>query len=122
MQTSQVRLEGYKQSFQKHKMPINQDLIKVADFTETATATAMKELMKLASPPTGIFTFKNYITLDAIDYLKRKYPDRLDKIDFVGFGNLPLLQYPDHKPLASIEESSYEMGEDAARLLFQMIN
>jgi LacI family transcriptional regulator len=46
----------------------------------------------------------------------------LDKIDFVGFGNLPLLQYLDHKPLASIEESSYEMGEEAARLLFQMIN
>jgi LacI family transcriptional regulator len=46
----------------------------------------------------------------------------LDKIDFVGFGNLPLLQYLDHKPLASIEESSYEMGEEAARLLFQMVN
>ncbi len=122
MQTSQVRLQGYKQSLQKHKMPIDQDLIKVVDFTDTSTVTAMKELMKLPSPPTGIFTFKNYITLDAIEYLKRKHPDRLDKIDFVGFGNLPLLQYLDHKPLASIEESSYEMGEEAARLLFQMIN
>jgi len=122
MQTSKVRFEGYKQALQKHKIPIDPELVKVVDFTETATGTAMKELMKLASPPTGIFTFKNYITLDAIYYLKRKYPDMVDKIDFVGFGNLPLLQYLDHKPLASIEESSYEMGEEAARLLFQMIN
>ncbi|MFN2458482.1 MAG: LacI family DNA-binding transcriptional regulator [Chitinophagaceae bacterium] len=122
MKTSQVRLEGYKQALQKHKIPIDEGLIKEVDFSETSTAFAMKELMKLASPPTGIFTFKNYITLNAIDYLKRKYPDRLNKIDFVGFGNLPLLQYLDHKPLASIEESSYEMGEEAARLLFQEIN
>jgi LacI family transcriptional regulator len=78
--------------------------------------------MKLSFPPTGIFTFKNYITLDAIDYLKKRYPDKLDKIDFVSFGNLPLLKYLDHKPLASIDECSYEMGEAAARLLFEMIN
>jgi DNA-binding LacI/PurR family transcriptional regulator len=122
MQTSQVRLEGYKQALQKHKIPVDEHLVKVVDFTEAATSAAMKELMKLPSPPTAIFTFKNYITLDAIDYLKRKHPDRLDKIDFIGFGNLPLLQYLDHKPLASIEERSYEMGEEAARLLFQMIN
>ncbi len=122
MQTCQVRLEGYIQALQKHKIPVDKKLIKVVDFTKNATASAMKELMNLPAHPTGIFTFKNYITLDAIDYLKRKYPDTLDKIDFVGFGNLPLLQYLDHKPLASIEESSYEMGEEAARLLFKMIN
>jgi DNA-binding LacI/PurR family transcriptional regulator len=122
MRTCQVRLEGYKQALQKNKIPIDPDLIKVVDFTEESTATAMKELMKLKTPPTAVFTFKNYITLDAIDFLKRKYPDKLENIEFVGFGNLPLLHYLDHKPIASIEESSYEMGEEAARLLFQMIN
>lgn len=122
MQTSQVRLEGYKQALQKYKIPIDDNLIKAVDFTQSDTANAMKALMKLSSPPTGIFTFKNYITLDAIDYLKRKQPEWLEKMDFVGFGNLPLLQYLDQKPLASIEESSYEMGEAAAQLLFKMMN
>ena len=122
MKISQVRLEGYKQALQKNKIEIDPDLIKVVDFTDKSTATAMKELMKLKIPPTAIFTFKNYITLDAIDFLKRKYPDKLEEIEFVGFGNLPLLHYLDHKPIASIEESSYEMGEEAARLLFKMIN
>ena len=122
MQASKIRLEGYKEALKKHKIPIDENLIKVVDFTEASTGTAIKDLMKLSFPPTGIFTFKNYITLDAIDYLKRKYPDRLDKIDFVGFGNLPLLQYLDHKPAASIEENSLLMGEEAAQLLFKMIN
>ncbi|MBA3675401.1 MAG: hypothetical protein H0W75_10700, partial [Chitinophagaceae bacterium] len=72
-------------------------------------------------PPTAIFTFKNYITLDAIEFLKNKYPAQLDKVDFVGFGNLPLLQYLDHKPIASIEENSYQIGLEAAQLLFKKI-
>ncbi len=122
MQTSQVRLQGYKDALLKNNIPIYPELIKEVDFSERSTANAMKELMKSTSPPTAIFAFKTYITLDAIDFLKRTYPDKVDNIDFVGFGNLPLLQYLDHKPIASIEESSYEMGEEAARMLFQIIN
>jgi len=97
-------------------------LVKAVDFTKEETIKAMQELMKLKSPPTAIFTFKNYITLDAIGFLKRKYPDKLDLIDFTDFGNLPLFDYLDHKPRASIEEDFYEVGKQAAQLLFQMIN
>ncbi len=122
MLTSQLRLNGYKQALAKNKIPIDPHLIKVVDFTEKSTGTAIKELMNLNDPPTAIFSFKNYITLDAINYIKKKYATRLNEIDFVGFGNLPLLQYLDHKPVASIEENSYEMGEVAARMLFHMIN
>jgi DNA-binding LacI/PurR family transcriptional regulator len=81
----------------------------------------MSQFMKMKSPLSGIFTFKNYISLDAIKYFKKKFPGRVNKIDFTGFGNLPLFPYLDHKPVASIEESSYEMGEEAARLLFGFI-
>lgn len=122
MKTAQVRLEGYQQALSKHNLSFDADLVKVVDFSARATAAAMKELIALPVPPTAVFSFKNYINLDAIDYLKKKYPDRLNQIDFVGFGNLPLLHYLDHKPVASIEESSYEMGEAAADLLFQMIS
>jgi LacI family transcriptional regulator len=92
------------------------------DFTRAETEKAMHELMQLKSPPTAIFTFKNYITLDAIGFLKRNYPDKLDKIDFTDFGNLPLFDYVEHKPVASINEDFFEVGKQAAQLLFQMIN
>jgi len=122
MQTSQVRFEGYKHALLKNKIPFDSKLIKVVDFTKKSTELAMKELMRSEKPPTAIFTFKNYITLDAIEFLKNKYPAKLDKIDFVGFGNLPLLQYLDHKPIASIEENSYQIGLEAAQLLFGKIH
>jgi LacI family transcriptional regulator len=121
MQTCHDRFEGYKLSLQKHKIPIDPELVKTVDFTKESTVKAMKELMKLKSPPTAVFTFKNYITIDAIEFLKIKHPDKLNKIDFVGFGNLPLLQYMDHKPAAVIDEDSFEMGIKAAQLLFKII-
>ena len=96
--------------------------VKEVDFTKKETEKAMQDLMQLKSPPTAIFTFKNYITLDAIKFLKQKYPDQLNKIDFTDFGNLPLFDYVEHKPVASVDEDFYEVGKQAALLLFRMIN
>ena len=59
-------------------------LLKIVDFTRKDTEKAMRELMNLKNPPTGIFTFKSEITLDAILFLKRKYLEKLDLIDFTG--------------------------------------
>jgi len=95
--------------------------VTAVDFTPSSTYKAMDSLMKLESPPTAIFSFKNYISLDVLQFLRTKYSQQLTQIDVVGFGNLPLLQYLDHKPTASIEENSYNMGIEAARLIFSNI-
>jgi LacI family transcriptional regulator len=121
LQISRVRFEGYKQALEKYHLPLDNQLVKKVDFSRKDTEKAMSELMRLENPPTAIFTFKNDITLDAIGFLKRKHPAKLDLIDFTGFGILPLFDYLDHKPVASIEENFYEVGKQAAELLFQMI-
>lgn len=118
---SHARFNGYKAALAKYKLPELPELVKMLDLKEADTFQAMEALMTMPEPPTGIFSFKNYVTLDAIEYLKKNYPEKLREIDFVGFGNLPLFQYLDHKPIASIDENSYEMGEAAASLLFQLI-
>lgn len=119
---SLARFEGYKQALHKSKIPLDMRLVKEVDFTRKETETAIEDLMKLKSPPTAIFSFKNYITLDAIRFLKRNHPDKLKIVDFADFGNLPLFEYLDNKPIASIEEDFYEIGKQAALLLFEMIN
>ena len=121
LQISQSRYEGYKQALKKNKIPLDLQLVKEVDFSKNETEKAMHELMQSESPPTAIFTFKNLITLDAIEFLKKKHPEKLNSIDFTDFGNLPLFNYLHFKPIASIEEDFYEMGKQAAILLFQMI-
>jgi DNA-binding LacI/PurR family transcriptional regulator len=87
----------------------------------TDTERVMHSLMQRPGYPTGILTFKTYMALDAIDFLKRAYPERLGEVEFVGFGNLPLLKYLTHKPVASIEENPLQMGQEAMKLLLQLI-
>jgi LacI family transcriptional regulator len=121
MAVSHTRLAGYKRALEKYNIPFHDSLVKSVNLTAEATFVVMDEFMKMKAPPTAFFTFKNYISLDAIEYLKKNHPDKVDLIDFAGFGNLPLFQYLDKKPIASIEENSYEMGEKAANLLFEII-
>lgn len=122
LQISQLRLEGYKQALLENNISLDMELVKAVDFSKPVTEKAMLELMKLKVPPTAIFTFKNFITLDAIEFLKKRFPEKLSAIDFTDFGNLSLFDYLDHKPIASIEENFYEVGKQAAILLFQIIN
>ncbi len=93
-------------------------LVKSVDFTRKDTEKAMLALMRVKQPPTAIFTFKNDITLDAIGFLKRNYPEKLDLIDFTDFGNLPLFDYLDHKPVASIEEDFLCGRKKSGRITF----
>ena len=122
LQISQLRLQGYRQALEKNNIPFDEELVKVVDFSREQTEEAVQELMSLPFPPTAIFTFKNCITLDAIDYFKRHCPHKLNAVDFTDFGNLSIFHYLDHKPVASIQENFYEVGKQAAVLLFQMMN
>ncbi len=121
MAVSQLRLKGYRMALQKNKIEFDPALVKVVDFTEESNFLAMSKFMKTEPAPTAFFAFKNYISLDAIKYLKKYFPAKVGMIDFTGFGNLPLFRYLDHKPIASIEENSFRIGLEAAQLLFRNI-
>ena len=122
LQISLVRLEGYKKALKRNNILLDMGLVKEVNFSRQETEKAIREFLSIPAPPTGIFTFKNDITLDALRFLKNEYPEKLRVIDFTDFGNLPFFAYMDDKPLASVDENFYEVGRQAATLLFRMIN
>jgi len=121
LRTSMQRYEGYKQALKKYHIPCDPTLVEEVDLSPEQTFAAVKKLMKRKDAPTAFFTFKNYISLDVIKILKEKFSSRLAKVEIVGFGNLPLIRYLDFKPIASIDENSFEMGVRAAELIFKHI-
>lgn len=121
MEVSQQRFNGYKKALQKNNLHFDSDLVRVVNFTSRSTFKTMVQLMKLDIPPTGIFAFKSYLGLDAIEYLKRNNPSMIKRVEFTGFGKLPLLQYLNQKPAASIDENFYEIGVESAKLIFKKI-
>jgi DNA-binding LacI/PurR family transcriptional regulator len=54
-------------------------------------------------------------------HLKRKNNGHPPTIEFVGFGNLPMLRYLDNPPLASLEEQCAAIGHRSAELLMNRI-
>lgn len=119
---SQVRYEGYKQGLRDHQLSVDPALIKLQDAAPDSTDRAMRELMQLAEPPTAILTFKSYLTLDAISFLQRDCSISANPVDFIGFGNLPLLRHIDYRPLAAIDADPFELGAAAFGLLHQRMN
>src|SRR5690606_30970715 len=93
---------------------------KVSDLTPAGNQEAIKALLAVPDPPTAILTFKDYIMLDALQYLK-KYKTDSASLEFIGFGALPLFEYLDRQPLASIQEPPYQIGEKAASMLLDLI-
>ncbi|RYF56220.1 MAG: LacI family transcriptional regulator, partial [Cytophagaceae bacterium] len=116
---SQIRYEGYLQALYDHQLPFDADLVKHPDPTPDSVACLMGELMCLLEPPTAVFTFKNYLTLDAISFMQREYPTIANPLDFIGFGNLPLLKHIDYRPLAAIDADPFVLGAEAFGLLHQ---
>ncbi|HVB03038.1 MAG TPA: LacI family DNA-binding transcriptional regulator [Chitinophagaceae bacterium] len=121
MGASESRHAGYKEALRKNGIPYDKELVMQSDLTRDSTEIIMQKFTSMDNAPTAILAFKNYISLEAIAFLKKNHPELLDKIDFVGFGNLPLLEYLDHMPIASVDENSYQIGIEAIKLLLKNI-
>ncbi len=115
------RRMGFDEALAKNPDSTQGIVMQPTGLTQHYTEQIMRKLMVRPDYPTGILTFKTYMALDAINFLKHSYPDRLDEIDFVGFGNLPLLKYLRYRPIASVEENPGQMGQEAFQLLLGLM-
>lgn len=116
------RRAGFEQALRERHRLADGAVYQPAGLSQTDTETIMETVMNRPDYPTGILTFKTYMALDAIAYLKQACPERLNQVEFVGFGNLPLLKHLTHKPVASVEENPGLMGQEAMRLLMELMN
>ncbi|MCX3265557.1 LacI family DNA-binding transcriptional regulator [Pedobacter agri] len=117
------RFNGYINALKDNDVSFSSDLVAYTDFDRENTITAIQSLFKSSeNTPTALVAFKEPILFDAIKYLKSvEYPN-FDKIECIGFGNTSLISYLDFPPIASVEENPESVGENAMRLLLQLIN
>jgi DNA-binding LacI/PurR family transcriptional regulator len=115
------RYNGYVDGLEKNGIPLDKSLLATSDLSEASTIDAVERLMRLKKLPTAIITFKDYVALDAMLYLKNLVKKIKHEVAFIGFGNLPLLKYLDSPPLASLEEQCTSIGSRAAELLMKRI-
>ena len=121
MKSCQERTAAYMEVLQKKRIKIDLSLVVATDLTQAETHKAMKELLELKYPPTAILTINDYVALDAIQYA-RKTKLKINKdICFVSYANLPITNYLEFTPIASVEQYPYEQAKKATEILFDLL-
>lgn len=120
--TTRERMTAFEKSLRLSKIQINPNFVVHSDLSSEATYRAMQHLLTLNSGPTAVIAFNDYVALDAMKYA-RKMSIKINKdISFVSFANLPVCNYMENPPLASVEQFPYRQGQRATELLLQILN
>lgn len=116
---SHERKEGYMRAMTSNRLKFDPSLIIDCDLSEEGTVEAMNTVLTHRRKPSAIVTFNDYVALFAMRYAKSL---GLQDIDFVSYANLPIINYMDHTPIASVEQFPYKQGKKAADILIDLIN
>jgi len=116
------RRRGYESSLKQLNVDLRTSFIVHSDLSRESTCHAVQQLLTLKPCPTAIITFNDYVALDAIQY-SRKMNVRINQdISFVSFANLPVCNYLENPPLASVEQFPYRQGQCATEILLEILN
>jgi LacI family transcriptional regulator len=118
--TTEERLIGYKQALEAHRIPFNPALVAEANSRVDGGEQATIRLLTQNPRPTALFVMNGLMVigaLQAIDKLGLRCPQ---DIALVGFDNLEWASvvYP---KLTTVSQPTYEIGQQAAYLLFERL-
>jgi DNA-binding LacI/PurR family transcriptional regulator len=116
------RLEIYFKCLKENNLLLDQDIIVSTTLAKADNHKAIHKLLSLEQPPTAAIVFNDYVLLDCISAVKAKGLEVNKDISFISFANLPIWEYMDSVPLASIEQFAYQQSSMATEFLFQLIN
>lgn len=121
MKSSRERVSVYKDVLEKNKIKFDDALIVTTDLTEEKTIEAMEKLLALKNPPDAVLAINDWVALDAIHFVHHSKQARKKEICFVSYANLPITNYLQHPPLASVEQYPYKQAQRASEILFQLL-
>ena len=121
MLATKERLTGYLTALKENNIDQNPGLITSTDLSRESACLAMDYLLSLKDRPSAVITFNDYVALDAIQFAKKAGIRINHDISFVSFANLPICNYMENPPLASVEQFPYQQGEKAAEILLQLL-
>lgn len=117
----QKRLEGYIAALGYYNIGFDSDLLIQSDFTEQTAYEQMKQLLEQGERPTAIFSTNDEMAIGIMRAAKEAGIAIPNDMKVVGFDNIRLAEL--YTPgLTTVSYQQTDMGELAAKLLFQAIN
>jgi LacI family repressor for deo operon, udp, cdd, tsx, nupC, and nupG len=115
------RKEGYIKAMTRNRLKYDPSLIVTCDLTEGGTQKALNELLASKRKPTAVVTFNDYVALFAIKHARDLKLTVNKDLEFVSYANLPMINYMEYIPTASVEQFPYLQGQKAADILLDLL-
>ncbi len=116
---SEKRQTGYLEAFRENNLPIDKNLIIMCDNYEDAKKMTQKILDEKIDFD-GIFAVNDDTAAGAIETLNLNNVKIPEQVAVMGYSN-DLISKIINPKLSSVEQSGYEMGETAAKLLIERL-
>lgn len=118
--TATQRLRGYGKAIRASGRPVNEALVRMADFREHGGHDAMASLLDEGATPDAVFTANNLMTVGAMECLAERGLTVPDDVAVVGFDELPWADLV-RPSITTVAQPTYEEGRTAAELLAKRI-
>jgi LacI family transcriptional regulator len=118
--TGSERLSGYRMALEGAGLPVDDSLIRVADFREAGGHRAIDELLAEETRPDAVFITNNRMTagaLEAIEEAKLAIPDEIAVVGYDEISWAPLLR----TALTTVSQPAYDLGHESGRLLLSRL-
>ncbi len=117
---SRERLAGYKEGLDEVNLDISDELVVTCDLSFNRATKATKKLLNLRTPPDAILAINDTVAFAAMKTIKGRGYKIPKDIGLAGFSDDFHSTIVD-PPLTSVAHPTFEMGREAARLLFENI-
>ncbi|HVU10704.1 MAG TPA: LacI family DNA-binding transcriptional regulator [Phototrophicaceae bacterium] len=118
--SSKVRFEGYIKALNQAEVVPDESLIVHTHQEIAASEAATFTLLDLPEPPTAIFVHNDRLALGALSAIRKRGLRVPEDISVVGYDNVVEAAFF-HPPLTTIDYPKHQIGEEAVRLLFDLI-
>jgi LacI family transcriptional regulator len=114
--TGTDRLEGWRAALRAAGRPLDEELVRRADFKESGGHAAAAELLASADPPDAFFVANNLMTVGVLAAITEAGLEVPADVGVVGFDDMPWARLL-RPALTTIAQPTYELGRVAADLL-----
>ncbi|MCP5113009.1 MAG: LacI family transcriptional regulator, partial [bacterium] len=118
--TALGRLQGYQAALKDHGLPCPSSLVGGGSGDDETGYREMLRMLESPKRPDGVFCYNDPVAAGAMKALLESGLRVPDDVALIGAGNM---HYCDlfRVPLSTIDQNSYEVGTQAARLLAELI-
>ena len=115
--TDKMRFKGYCFALNGHNIPQCEDFILSGDGSSIGGIKAVSQLLQFDERPTGIFCYNDLTAIGVMNALQQNGFRVPQDFSVVGFDDLDIAAYY-YPSLTTIRQPIYQLGQEAANMLF----